>query len=291
MGFTKLDEGILQSSIMAEDSDTFKIWITLLAACKENGVAYVSPVFISSICRMDLDVVSRSLQKLEDPDPFSRSLEEDGRRVRRVDGGFEIINYHVYRTRSLKAAEAERKRLYRTKSKREEEEEAEAEESGQTRTPSGSVRTNPDANPKSFIQFNFNDGKWEGIEPADVSEWGAAFPAVNVREEVAKAGLWLKANPEKKKKNYRRFLFNWLSRAQERGGSYAGRRPPDKVGLNEPAKPMSEKEISGWKATVEKELRASARFKQILEAGPEKAEAWLKEALAAWEKETRSKRS
>lgn len=147
MGFTKLDEGILQSSIVAEDSDTFKIWILLLAACKENGVAYISPVFLSSICRMDLDLVLRALQKLQDPDPFSRSLDQDGRRVRRVDGGFEIINYQVYRTRSLKSAEAERKRLYRNKEKEEgeiREEEAEAEASGQSRTMSHPVRTNQD---------------------------------------------------------------------------------------------------------------------------------------------------
>ena len=43
MGFTKLDEVILKSSIMAEPSDTFKVWICILAACDENGLAAVSP--------------------------------------------------------------------------------------------------------------------------------------------------------------------------------------------------------------------------------------------------------
>jgi len=30
---------------------------------------------------------------------------------------------------------------------------------------------------------------------------------------------WLLSNPEKKKKNYRRFITNWLSRSQEKGGT------------------------------------------------------------------------
>lgn len=152
MGFTKLDEGILQSSIMAEDSDTFKIWITLLAACKENGIAYVSAIFLSAICHLPIETIEAAIHKLEEPDPHSRSLADDGRRIRRVDGGFEILNYQAYRTRSLKGAEAERKRLYRAGLKNQDKEadveaEAEAEASGQSRTVpplSGQTRTHPD---------------------------------------------------------------------------------------------------------------------------------------------------
>jgi uncharacterized phage protein (TIGR02220 family) len=113
MGFTKLDEGIIQSSIMAEDSDTFKVWIALLAICKENGIAYVSPVFLSSVCHIPLETIHGSIDKLSSPDSDSRSTSDDGRRIRRVDGGFEIVNYLVYRTVSLRSADAERQRLYR----------------------------------------------------------------------------------------------------------------------------------------------------------------------------------
>ena len=113
MGFTKLDEKILQSSIMAENPSTFKIWISLLAACKESGIAYVSPIYLSTICHIPLENVKKAIHKLSEPDELSRSLTDDGRRIRRVDGGFEIINYHIYRAASLRSAEAERKRLYR----------------------------------------------------------------------------------------------------------------------------------------------------------------------------------
>lgn len=43
-------------------------------------------------------------------------------------------------------------------------------------------------------------------------------PGVNLSQEVAKAGAWLRANPKNMKRNGARFLTNWLSRAQDKGG-------------------------------------------------------------------------
>ena len=97
MGFTKLDEGILKSSIMAEPSDIFKVWIVFLAACGPDGVARISPIYIASICHFALEIVHGAISKLEAPDPESRSEAEEGRRIRRVDGGWFVINYEKYR--------------------------------------------------------------------------------------------------------------------------------------------------------------------------------------------------
>lgn len=118
MAFTKLDRGLLQSSILAEDPETFKVWIIFLAACDEDGVARVSPVYVSSIAHLSMESVEASIKRLSAPDPSSRSTVAKGRRLRRVDGGFEVVNYHVYRSTSLRDAEAERKRLYRQKRKK-----------------------------------------------------------------------------------------------------------------------------------------------------------------------------
>ena len=113
MTFTKLDRGILQSSIMAEEPETFKVWIALLAVCDPDGIARVSAQYLSAIAHMPIETTRAALQRLEGPDEDSRSINDDGRRIQRVDGGYEVINYLVYRQRSLREAEAERKRLYR----------------------------------------------------------------------------------------------------------------------------------------------------------------------------------
>ena len=44
MGFTKLDEGILQSSVMAADPVTFKVWIALLAAAKSEAIGLTASI-------------------------------------------------------------------------------------------------------------------------------------------------------------------------------------------------------------------------------------------------------
>lgn len=97
MGFTKLDSRIVQSSIMMEDSDTFKAWIVFLASCGPDGIARVSPVYIKSICNFTIEKTLEIIKKLESPDSLSRSINDEGRRIERVDGGYRIINYLKYR--------------------------------------------------------------------------------------------------------------------------------------------------------------------------------------------------
>lgn len=54
--------------------------------------------------------------------------------------------------------------------------------------------------------------------------WVGAYPGVDITSAIRRAYAWAKANPERRKKNWGRFLVNWLAREQERGGSYRG--PP-----------------------------------------------------------------
>jgi hypothetical protein len=97
MGFTKLDSGILRSSVMAEPPEIFKVWIAFLAACESDGVARVSPIFISTICHLPKKDVYKAIEVLSSPDEDSRSEEEEGRRIIKVTGGYRIVNYLKYR--------------------------------------------------------------------------------------------------------------------------------------------------------------------------------------------------
>lgn len=57
-----------------------------------------------------------------------------------------------------------------------------------------------------------------GITDADTAAWSEAFPALDIKSQIARAHQWLLANPTKRKKAVRRFLVAWLTRSQERGG-------------------------------------------------------------------------
>ena len=63
-----------------------------------------------------------------------------------------------------------------------------------------------------------------------MESWAKAYPACDINTELAKAGEWIIANPAKgKKSNYRRFIVNWLSRSQDRGGGMSSNRPEPKA--------------------------------------------------------------
>ncbi len=75
------------------------------------------------------------------------------------------------------------------------------------------------------------DAGWQGITDADRQEWATAFPGAVLSQELAKATAWLRANPKRAgRRNWRRFLVNWLQRCQDKGGTHRemGRRPDEK---------------------------------------------------------------
>jgi len=75
------------------------------------------------------------------------------------------------------------------------------------------------------IELPTVNGDVVSITEADVAEWAEAFPAVDVRQQLAAMRAWLNANPKNRKtsKGMKRFVVSWLTRDQDRGG---GRQHP-----------------------------------------------------------------
>lgn len=77
----------------------------------------------------------------------------------------------------------------------------------------------------SSINFSFSSLIWEGIGEVDKEAWKSAYPAVDVEHELLEMIEWCKANPKKAvKSNWRKFIVNWLSRSQDRGGGLRGKK-------------------------------------------------------------------
>jgi len=91
---------------------------------------------------------------------------------------------------------------------------------------------NPFLNEKDFkekishapakISFNNKTFKFENIPKEKLGKWKEAFPLLNVEVELKKMEAWLAANPNKRKKNYEKFIVNWLSRGGKDGKSRQG---------------------------------------------------------------------
>ena len=107
-GFTKLFSAITSSSIWNEDDVTRLVWITMLAMADANGVVYASIGGLAHTARVNRDACEMAIQKLESPDPDSRSPEFEGRRIKKIEGGFLLLNYAKYR----EARSEDERRLY-----------------------------------------------------------------------------------------------------------------------------------------------------------------------------------
>jgi hypothetical protein len=69
----------------------------MLAISDKNGIVEASLPGLADISRVDLSQCIEALEKLKQPDKFSRSQEYEGRRIREVDGGWLLLNYTKYR--------------------------------------------------------------------------------------------------------------------------------------------------------------------------------------------------
>ena len=73
------------------------------------------------------------------------------------------------------------------------------------------------------ISFNPKTQQWENITQADIDGWQQAYPACDIEVELNAMKQWLLSNPTKTKSNYRRFITNWLTSRQNRGGTHMGK--------------------------------------------------------------------
>ena len=85
--------------------------------------------------------------------------------------------------------------------------------------PSATLQSDPDE--KSIVEIKLNGGSIHRVTESKAIEWQELFPAVDVKQELNKMQAWSDANPSKRKtkRGVERFIVNWLSREQDRGGT------------------------------------------------------------------------
>ena len=77
----------------------------------------------------------------------------------------------------------------------------------------------PDApTPPPVAQLPLADGSEFGVDSSMVAEWSAAFPGVDVTQQLAQMRAWLLASPARRKtrRGVPKFVVGWLGREQNR---------------------------------------------------------------------------
>jgi hypothetical protein len=115
--YTKLFNSIVTSTIWTEDDKTRIVWITMLALADKNGEVHASIPGLARVAGVALDDCQKAIQTLASPDPYSRTPDNEGRRICPIDGGWELMNHAKYRLMASKedskAASAARVKRHR----------------------------------------------------------------------------------------------------------------------------------------------------------------------------------
>ncbi len=246
-GYTKLFNTILASTIWREAKETKILWITMLAMSDKNGIVEGSIPGLADMARLTVAETQKSLAELHEPDEFSRTKTNEGRRVATVDGGWQILNHAKYRA---KMNADERREYLRIK---------QAESRGRKATPRKSVSTNVNKCQKASTLSTHaeaysdadTDSKAEALrekkQPPAAS--GSAFleslrsnPAYNgidINMELSKMDAWLLTSKGRGRKKTERFILNWLN--------HADRELPASPVLEPAKKDYSDWTTSKWK--------------------------------------------
>lgn len=116
--FAKLDSGILDSSLWSSPNHVRLVWITILAKKDHKGILHIAPSALRRLVNLsdDPDGIKfiEAVNVLESPDPESRTLDFEGRRIKKIEGGWKVLNHDKYRKYSYSDDPAAiRQRAYR----------------------------------------------------------------------------------------------------------------------------------------------------------------------------------
>lgn len=118
--YNKLFTKILDSSIWLAPDPHRLVWITIIAAMDQYGVApFACAENLAARARVSVEDTKSAIQAFESPDPYGPTQEYEGRRIERVDGGWLVLNAEKYRNIVSRAVANEqarnRMRKYRDK--------------------------------------------------------------------------------------------------------------------------------------------------------------------------------
>ena len=113
--YAKLFSDIIASSLWSEDLATRVLFVGLLALADEDGVVRARGHGLARMVNLPMSDMQEALNRLMEPDPESKSKEEEGRRVIEIEDGYLLVNYKKYRDTKTSAERREetRKRVQR----------------------------------------------------------------------------------------------------------------------------------------------------------------------------------
>jgi hypothetical protein len=194
----------------------------MLAMANQNGIVPATAPGISSVAFVSLNETRKAIALLEAPDPDSKSLENEGKRICRVEGGYLILNYDKYRSFNYSMKdEAVYMREYREKKKKESELKTNKSYNVITKklhSASASASESKSIKIKTKIKNKIEEFKKVWFE--QIKFYMIKYPGLDYNLEREKIEAWIDENSRKalKKKNWNLFIHGWLGRSKPQYG-------------------------------------------------------------------------
>jgi hypothetical protein len=99
MGYTKLFNDLIFSTVWREADSVRLLWITMLALKDRHHRVNASVPGLADAAKISLEDCEEALNVLSSPDPYSRSTDFEGRRIDKCEGGWLILNGEKYRNK------------------------------------------------------------------------------------------------------------------------------------------------------------------------------------------------
>src|SRR5690606_4956052 len=94
--YTKLFSSITESTIWGEPAGTRLVWITFLAKCNKHGEVFGSIPGFARLSNVTLEECEQAIATLLSPDKWSRTPDNEGRRIEPIVGGWRILNHSKF---------------------------------------------------------------------------------------------------------------------------------------------------------------------------------------------------
>lgn len=118
-GYTPVFRAILQSTVWDEAPHVKVVWLTMLLMCDKNGFVESTIPGLARSSVVTREQCIEAIERLSSPDPDSKTKAQEGRRIVKVDDGWQLVNHQKYKDKvglSSKAAR-ERVRTHRSRKK------------------------------------------------------------------------------------------------------------------------------------------------------------------------------
>jgi hypothetical protein len=92
----------------------------MLAMADQHGRVWASIPGLANIARVPIEATESALEELMSPDKYSRTKDNDGRRIEEIDGGWRLLNHAKYRAIRDEESIKQSKRAYINKRRAEE---------------------------------------------------------------------------------------------------------------------------------------------------------------------------